>query len=398
MPRPAGRDRLEPAEDGAVVLLSLRPKGWSGRPEVPQRAPVLPGTAVRWDGELWEVLSVEPRAGGGWRHLLTPWDERFLVRSVVEYGDGGAPAAEEAAPAEETPVAPPERPVPVAPLPSGGSASAPPPRAPVPARPAAAPAAPRASASRVAPAAPLLPPPTAAGVAGAWRSLSPAVRALLLGFVPSVLLGWFFPFRVLGEGISFFVHELGHTFVAWFFGCTALPAIVLTVVFSQNRAVAAIVLGALVFLAWRYRHARGWNVLFAAVALVYPFVAFTKAHVTAFDLGGHLAEAGFAAWAFRRAVRSERPGWERATWAFFAFYLVARNVKLFGGVVLSPEVRTDYLTVAIAGQNDLVKVAATTGLPLTTLAALVALLFLVVPVVSLALAFRAPAEEEAAAV
>src|SRR5512143_988669 len=101
MPRPLGRDRLEPTGDGTVVLLSLRPKGWSGREEGGPRSPVRPGTAVRWDGELFEVLRVEPRASGGWRHVLAPWDERNLVRSVVEYGEGEAvPAPDSEAPAE----------------------------------------------------------------------------------------------------------------------------------------------------------------------------------------------------------------------------------------------------------------------------------------------------------
>ena len=86
MPRPLGRDRLEPTTDGTVVLLSLRPKGWSGRQEVSPRAPVLPGTAVRWEGELYEVLRVEARTGGGVRHVLAPWDDRYLVRNLVEYG------------------------------------------------------------------------------------------------------------------------------------------------------------------------------------------------------------------------------------------------------------------------------------------------------------------------
>jgi hypothetical protein len=159
--------------------------------------------------------------------------------------------------------------------------------------------------------------------------------------------------------------------------------------------VAAIVWGALAFLAWRYRHARGWNALFAAAAVLYPLLAFTGAHVTAFDLGGHVAELGFAAWAFRRAVRGERAEWERPVWAFFAFYLVARNVKLFGGIVLSAAARTNYLTVAIAGQNDMVKVAATTGIPLTTIAALTAILFLAVPLGALGLALRNPHAAEA---
>ena len=85
--------------------------------------------------------------------------------------------------------------------------------------------------------------PAPGGVSAAWRALSPAVRALVVAFVPSVLFGWFFPFRVMGEGISFLVHELGHTFVAWFFGCSAMPAIVMTIVFAQSRVFAALVWG-----------------------------------------------------------------------------------------------------------------------------------------------------------
>ena len=88
MPRPLGRDRLEPTTDGTIVLLALRPKPWKGRQEVSPRAPLVPGTAVRWDGELYEVLSVEPRPSGGYRHVLAHWDDRYLVRNLVEYGDG----------------------------------------------------------------------------------------------------------------------------------------------------------------------------------------------------------------------------------------------------------------------------------------------------------------------
>jgi predicted nuclease of restriction endonuclease-like RecB superfamily len=81
---------------------------------------------------------------------------------------------------------------------------------------------------------------------------------------------------------------------------------------------------------------------------------------------------------------------ERPVWAFFAFYLVARNVKLFGGVALSAAARTDYLTIAITGQNDLVKLAERTGVALTALAAMTAIVFLVVPLGVLALALRKP--------
>lgn len=374
MPRPLGRDRLEPTTDGTFVLLSLRPKPWKGREEVSPRAPIVPGTAVRWEGELYEVLSVEPRASGGHRHVLARWDDRYLVRSLVEYGVGNDAPTTPAEPAPESPAAavvePEPFPAAAAPMAPAGAQLAPPPQV-------------RTFA------------PASAGGAASWQTLPPAVRALVVAFVPSVLLGWFFPFRVMGEGISFLVHELGHTLVAWFFGCSALPAIVMTVVFAQSRVVAAIVWGGLVFLAVKYRRAPGWNVLFVSAAVLYPLVAFTEAHVAAFDLGGHLAELAFASWAFRRAVRGGRAEWERPVWAFFAFYLVARNVKLFGGVALSASARTDYLTIAITGQNDMVKLAERTGLSLTAIAVATALVFLVVPLVSLVLAFRAPEDEEA---
>ena len=194
----------------------------------------------------------------------------------------------------------------------------------------------------------------------------------------------------MGEGISFLVHELGHTLVAWFFGCSAMPAIVMTIVFAQSRVFAGLVWCGLAVLAVKVRRAPRWNVAFAVLAVLYPLVAFTQAHVTAFDLGGHLAEVAFAAWAFHRAVRGERPEWEGPVWAFFGFYLVARNVKLFGGVALSAAARTDYVTIAITGQNDMVKVAATTGLSLTTIAALTAFVFLVMPLGTLALSLRKP--------
>lgn len=377
MPRPLGRDRLEPTTDETIVLLSLRPKPWAGREEVSPRAPVLPGTAVRWDGGLYEVLSVEPRVEGGFRQVLAPWDDRYLVRNLVEYGEGnelphtdGTPPPPVQEPQPREPCVVPDAADTPVPEPRSVAATEGVPAAPFPARPSAAPA--------------------PAGVNAAWRALSPAVRALVVAFVPSVLLGWFFPFRVMGEGISFLVHELGHTLVAWFFGCSAMPAIVMTIVFAQSRVFAALVWCGLVFLAVKFRRAPVWNIGFAVLALLYPLVAFTQAHLTAFDLGGHLAEVAFAAWAFHRAIRGERPDWERPVWAFFAFYLVARNVKLFGGVALSAAARTDYLTIAITGQNDMVKVAATTGLALTTIAALTALVFLVVPLGTLARALRRP--------
>lgn len=333
MPRPLGRDRLEPSSDGTVLLLSLRPKPWKSREEASAEGPTLAGTAVQWDGELYELLRVERREAGGFRHVLAPWDERLLVRSCVEYrGEESAPSVE----AAEV----------FGPPGSSGAAVA------------AVPGAGR----------------------DAWSRLPRPVRDLTLGFVPAVLLGWLFPFRIMREGISFLVHELGHTLAGWLFGCTALPAVVITIAFDQVLAAAVLIWGGLAWAAFRYRRVKPWNAILLAAAVVYPFLAFTKAYLTVFDLGGHLAEALFCAFALRRALDAERPAWERPVWAFLGFALAARNVGLFAGVAASASARTDYLTIAIAGRNDLVKVADTTGIALETLAALTALVFVGVTV------------------
>jgi hypothetical protein len=328
MPRPLGRDRLEPSDDGTLVLLSLHPKPWDAREGESTTAPGPSGTAVRWDDELYEVLRVSPRPEGGFRYVLSPWDERRIVRTCLDYG---------AEPAAAT---------------VGDVAAAP---------------------SR--------------GLLAALRE--EPLRPLVVGFAAGVLLGWFLPFRILGEGMSALVHELGHTATAWLFGCSALPAVVVTIAFEQSRVFAALVWAALVAAAVRWRRAGRWNVLLVTAAAVYPFIAFTDAYQVAFTLGGHLAEASVAVWAFRRAMNDGRYEWERAVFAFFGFYLAARNILLFGGVAWSADRRGAYLGGGVAGENDLVKAAAATGVPLPTLAALAVLAFLVAAAIGLAPAARA---------
>ena len=46
-----------------------------------------PGTAVRWDGELWEVTSAVELPGGGARYELHRWDERHTARHVETYDE-----------------------------------------------------------------------------------------------------------------------------------------------------------------------------------------------------------------------------------------------------------------------------------------------------------------------
>ena len=293
---------------------------------------------------------MEATAAGGHRYTLAPWDERLLVRSFVVYG------AEEAAATVRPPAALPSSPRPEAPAVPRGAA----------------------------------PPPASASSAwGPLAALPPGVRYLLAGAAPALLLGWFFPFRVMGEGMSFLVHELGHTVAAWLVGRFALPAVVLTISFGQSKAAAVLIWGLIAFAAYRFRRAPRVGVGLVAAALLYPLVAFTRLETDLFSAGGHLLEAIASAFFLRRAlVGGFFKDAERPLWAFFGTYLLARNAWLFFRVATDAAARTDYLTVAISGENDLVTLAHAWHVPLEAAAAFTLLVVLAVPLATLALAWR----------
>jgi hypothetical protein len=84
MPAPYGEDSVEEGEGGTVTLLCREPKGWTARKAATLTTSEHPGTAVVWEGALWEVLLAEPRKSGfGYR--LAPWDERHVVRVRLAY-------------------------------------------------------------------------------------------------------------------------------------------------------------------------------------------------------------------------------------------------------------------------------------------------------------------------
>lgn len=337
-PIPHGRDRVEATAKGDVVLLTRLGRPWTPRET---GGSARPGSAVRWGEQVWEVVEVEARPQGGFRYVLCPWDERQLIRALLEY-PGDTAADPDAGPAL------------------------------VPAAEEAAREAPR----------PLR-------VPSLLQRIPPSLRPLLWGGLPAILLGWFFPFRVFGEGMSFLAHELGHTAVSWLFGRFAVPAVILTLTFDQSRLLAGLIWAALSFGAWKLR-ATPLRVAGFGVAALYPLVAFTPLHVQAINLGGHAAEIVVAAaFLFRAQRKGFVSAWELPVYGFLGTYLWARNVKLFFGVAFDAAARNEYLTVAITGENDLVKVAQAFHVGLALAAALTFFVCLVVPALGVAAGLRA---------
>ncbi len=87
MPRPFGPDRLEIVSSGNLRLACPHPKEWVARRPAGHGNVLHPGTAIRWEEELWEVVAAgDAPAGGAW-YELAPWDDQHAIRLVLPYDE-----------------------------------------------------------------------------------------------------------------------------------------------------------------------------------------------------------------------------------------------------------------------------------------------------------------------
>jgi len=93
-----GYDTVLPQKDGSFLLECPMPKGWVGRKRGTQTSAEHPGTAVRWEEEIFEVVEAAPGQRGGIRYRLAPWEARHAIRVVAAYDA----VAEEARGREQT--------------------------------------------------------------------------------------------------------------------------------------------------------------------------------------------------------------------------------------------------------------------------------------------------------
>ncbi len=81
-----GSDHLETGPDGSFLLSCAISKGWIARSSRASTRVEHPGTAVRWEEEIFEVVEVLD-GGRGVRYRLEPWDSRHAIRIVETYDD-----------------------------------------------------------------------------------------------------------------------------------------------------------------------------------------------------------------------------------------------------------------------------------------------------------------------
>ena len=70
-----------------MVLFAAKPKGWRARKPATRSSAEIPGTAVRWEDGLFEVLDVFALPDGEVRYELAPWDVRHSARHAVTYDE-----------------------------------------------------------------------------------------------------------------------------------------------------------------------------------------------------------------------------------------------------------------------------------------------------------------------
>jgi hypothetical protein len=86
-PRAWGSDRAEVAPDGVFLLECAVGKGWLPRVAGSQTRSEHPGTAIDWQGEVYEVLAVEALAGTAVRYRLAPWEHGHAIRRIERYDE-----------------------------------------------------------------------------------------------------------------------------------------------------------------------------------------------------------------------------------------------------------------------------------------------------------------------
>ncbi|MRR11182.1 hypothetical protein EG835_01535, partial [bacterium] len=87
MPRPFGTDRIEELPGGTVRLVCRHPKSWTPRRNAERGTALHPGTAVRWEDDLWEVVAAADHPAGGARYELAPWDDQHAIRVLLPYDE-----------------------------------------------------------------------------------------------------------------------------------------------------------------------------------------------------------------------------------------------------------------------------------------------------------------------
>ena len=85
MPQPYGEDSVSSPVAGRWLVSCPHPKSWTARSAATRLSAEFPGTAVRWDGAVYEVVSVSTADSGFTVYTLVVWPEAQAIRRLEPY-------------------------------------------------------------------------------------------------------------------------------------------------------------------------------------------------------------------------------------------------------------------------------------------------------------------------
>jgi hypothetical protein len=84
-PSAYGADQARTRASGEIELSCPFAKAWTARSGKTLSSAEYPGTAVEWDGRIYEVLGADPMPQGGMLYRLGPWPDHHAIRRLEHY-------------------------------------------------------------------------------------------------------------------------------------------------------------------------------------------------------------------------------------------------------------------------------------------------------------------------
>ncbi|MEW6027135.1 MAG: hypothetical protein AB1599_07570 [Planctomycetota bacterium] len=183
------------------------------------------------------------------------------------------------------------------------------------------------------------------------------------------------------------VHELGHTIMFLGFGQIALPRLdfaygggqAVRILGDENKGPILVIL-LLAGLIYAYRKNTRLMIFLIVLAVIYPFLAFTKGQDVLICAAGHLCEAVAAAiCSYRCLVAGNTLVLERPIYAVLAWWLPIHGIAFSWQLATNMAVRAEYINDPVK-YHDLVRIADTTGWDFGFVA-IMFMLFYIIPII-----------------
>ncbi len=84
-PSAYGADQARTRANGEIELSCPFAKAWTARSGKTISSAEYPGTAVEWEGRIFEVLGADPMPQGGMLYRLGPWPDNHAIRRLEHY-------------------------------------------------------------------------------------------------------------------------------------------------------------------------------------------------------------------------------------------------------------------------------------------------------------------------